>query len=52
MKNIKNYFCAAMEIVCTAPDTNCPHWCVTFCELDIEESAEKESEKGKAGEER
>ena len=20
---------------CTAPDTNCPHWIGTFCELDI-----------------
>lgn len=22
--------------VCTAPDTNCPHWQGTFCELDIQ----------------
>ena len=20
---------------CTAPDTTCPHWQVTFCELDL-----------------
>ena len=20
---------------CTAPDTNCPHWIGTFCELDL-----------------
>lgn len=20
---------------CTAPDTNCPHWQGTFCELDL-----------------
>lgn len=21
--------------VCTAPDTSCPHWQGTFCELDL-----------------
>lgn len=23
--------------ICTAPDTICPHWIGTFCELDAEE---------------
>lgn len=21
--------------ICTAPDTNCPHWIGTFCEMDV-----------------
>ena len=26
---------------CTAPDTKCIHWMGTFCELDIDEAAER-----------
>lgn len=26
--------------ICTAPDTICPHWIGTFCELDAEEVKE------------
>lgn len=27
--------CEYMGTVCTAPDTVCPHWIGTYCELDI-----------------
>ncbi len=27
---------------CTAPDTNCPHWQGTFCELDYNDKDDRE----------
>lgn len=32
-----NLKCPYTDRICTAPDTNCPHWIGTFCELDIED---------------
>lgn len=29
-------WCEHLECRCTAPDTACPHWHGTFCELDVE----------------
>lgn len=26
--------CPYTDRICTAPDTDCPHWIGTFCELD------------------
>ena len=26
---------------CTAPDTNCPHWQGTFCEIDVEKERQE-----------
>ena len=31
----RNGMCEHGHGRCTAPDTNCPHWIGTFCELDI-----------------
>lgn len=34
MKKIDNCFCEYGCGICSAPDTICPHWRGTFCELD------------------
>lgn len=27
-------YCPAMDVLCLAPDTSCPHWQGTFCEME------------------
>ncbi len=29
--------CEYMGVRCTAPDTICPYWMGTYCELDVED---------------
>ena len=33
-----HFYCHAMEVLCLAPDTSCPHWQGTFC--DVEDTVE------------
>lgn len=33
-----HFYCHAMEVLCLAPDTSCPHWQETFC--DVEDAVE------------
>lgn len=33
---MNNCICEYGHGVCRAPDTNCPHWIGTYCELDYE----------------
>lgn len=27
-------YCPVMDVLCLAPDTSCPHWQGTFCEME------------------
>lgn len=31
-------YCPVMDVLCLAPDTSCPHWQGTFC--DVEDTIE------------
>lgn len=31
-------YCPVMDVLCSAPDTSCPHWQGTFC--DVEDTIE------------
>lgn len=33
---MNDYICEYGHGICKAPDTNCPHWIGTYCELDYE----------------
>lgn len=30
----RDYYCPVMGVSCLAPDTSCPHWQGTFCEME------------------
>ena len=27
-------YCPVMDVLCSAPDTSCPHWQGTFCDME------------------
>ena len=29
-----HFYCHAMEVLCLAPDTSCPHWQGTYCDAE------------------
>ena len=29
-----HFYCHAMEVLCLAPDTSCPRWQGTFCDVE------------------
>lgn len=31
--NVYSY-CSVMDVLCLAPDTSCPHWQGTFCDME------------------
>lgn len=33
-----HFYCHAMEVLCLAPDTSCPYWQGTYC--DVEDTIE------------
>lgn len=30
----RDHYCFVMGVLCLAPDTSCPHWQGTFCDME------------------